>query len=197
MKITKTKCIQGILLAVASIIIIVGLLFLLTVAEIAPIFKFVYNISNIIGRYVIVIVTMAIGIMMFSNVASFVENEKQRKSLTIGITTFSTILTVPLVYVFIAIFFAQNGIIGPVGSLMMLDQIVLGFEAIFGVSSGLYIIYILLFIMSVVFILFPLITGILTVRGQSIKIGKQENGKFGIALVDLPIIAKQKKQQND
>lgn len=196
MNMSKYQKVLSCLFAVSSMIIILGFMLLLTAAEIVPIFKGMYKIDNIIGRYVIVIVTMAIGIMSFSILSSNVEDKKIRNGMTIGITAFSTIVTLPLLYVFIAVFFAENGVIGPIGKLMMIDKIVEGFHALFGKSSGIYIIYILLFVMSVVFIAFPLLTGTLTVRGKTIKIGKLKSGKFGIALVELPVIVKQREIQD-
>ena len=95
------------LMVLSVAIIIIGILFLLNAMQENPedgFFPAFCNISNLLGKYIIVIVTMATGIMMFSNVALQFENKKLRNGLTIGITTFSTVLTVPLVYVFVAIF---------------------------------------------------------------------------------------------
>ncbi|NCA92382.1 hypothetical protein EOM82_03915 [bacterium] len=175
-------------LTVAVTLIIIGLLFLLTAAEIAPIFSIMYKINNILGRYVIVIVTMAAGIMLFSNVSATIPNDKLRSGMLIGITTFSTVLTIPLVYVFVAIFFAQNGIIGPVGGgVMSIDKIVEGFNQIFGSGAVVYIIYSIMLVVSIIFIAFPLFTGILNIKGKTLVIGKQDN-KLKISIGVLPVL---------
>lgn len=182
------KAFISVLLTTAVILIIIGLLFLLTAAEIVPVFDFMYDIGNILGRYVIVIVTMAAGIMLFSNISATINNDKLRNGLLIGITAFSTVLTVPLVYVFVAIFFAQNGIIGPVGgSVMSIDKIVQGFNQIFGGGAFVYIIYSIMLVVSLIFIAFPLFTGILNIKGKTLVIGKQEN-KIKISIGVLPVL---------
>ena len=175
-------------LTTAVTLIIIGILFLLTAAGIAPIFKIMYRINNILGRYVIVIVTMAAGIMLFSNISATIYNDKLRNGLLIGVTTFSTVLTVPLVYVFVAIFFAQNGIIGPVGgSIMSIDKIVEGFNQLFGSGALVYVIYSVMLVVSLVFIAFPLVTGILNIKGKTIVIGKKDN-KLKISVGVLPVL---------
>lgn len=174
--------------ALAVILITFGILFLLTAAELVPIFKGFYNINNVLGRYVIVIITMASGIMLFSNLSATIKNNSLRNGMLIGITTFSTILTLPLVYVFVAIFFAQNGIVGPVGKIMMINNIVIGFNAIFGSGVFIYFVYSFMFILSIVFIAVPLVTGFLNLKGKTLIIGKKGNGKFGFSLGILPVL---------
>jgi hypothetical protein len=180
-------------LIIASVIIVIGVMFVLTAAEIAPIFQGLTRIKNILGRYIIVIATMATGIMLFSNAAAAVEKKKLRNGLTLGITVFSTVLTIPLVYVFAAIFGAEKGVIDPVGVIMKIDKICEGFRAWFGGGAFLYVIYVFMLILSIVFIAFPLVTGVLTLKGKALKIGKQENGKFGIGIGELPVIKRTNK----
>lgn len=181
----KKKIVLGLLFGISSLLIVLGVLFLLSAAEIAPIIKGFYGISNVLVRYIIVIVTMAVGIMTFSNAASRLRNRKARNGVTIAITTFSTILTVPLVYVFIAIFFAQNGIVGPVGEIMMLGRIAEGFHAWFGNGGFVYVVYVFMLLLSIVFICVPLFTCVLTCKGKTLHVGKKQNGKFGAEIVEL------------
>lgn len=180
------------LMVLSVAIIIIGILFLLNAMQENPedgFFPAFCNISNLLGKYIIVIVTMATGIMMFSNVALQFENKKLRNGLTIGITTFSTVLTVPLVYVFVAIFvYHSKGIMGPVGKLMAVHRIEEGFIAWFGNGTFLWVIYAFMLILSIVFITVPLISGILAVKGKTIKLGG------GLTLATLPIIEKQEKE---
>ena len=121
----KKEKVQIGLLALACVIIVLGILFLVNAMQENPedgFFPAFCEIGNILGKYIIVIVTMACGIMLFSNVGITFEDRKLRNGLTIGITTFSTVLTVPLVYVFIAILpYAGNPV--PFEQLNALDAI--------------------------------------------------------------------------
>ncbi len=195
---SKKHKIRSILFALSIALILLGILFLVNAMGAARIFPAFYDIKNVLAKYIVVIVTMACGIMLFSNLASQVEQDKLRNGLTIGITTFSTILTVPLVYVFIAIFPAKaNGKIGPVGRVMALDKILEGFEEWFGNGAFLYVVLAFMLILSLIFIAFPLVTGIFTVKGKTIAIGKNpDTGKFGIYLAPLPVIAKRESVQS-
>lgn len=192
-KFDKKEKMQIILFTLSIAITIFGIMFILTAAELVPIFKGFYKIENILGRYIIVILTMSTGIMLFSNVTLGVEKKRVRNTLTLGVTIFSTVLTLPLVYVFVAIFFAENNLIGPVGEAMMISQISGGFNAWFGSGFVLYLIYIFMLILSIVFICVPLLTGTLALKGKTLKVGKQENGRFGIGTTTLPVLVKKSK----
>ena len=96
----KNEKVQIGLLALACAIILLGILFLVNAMQEDPangFFPAFCEMDNIIAKYIVVIITMACGIMLFSNVAITVEDRKLRNGLTIGITAFSTVLTVPLV----------------------------------------------------------------------------------------------------
>ncbi len=194
-KISKKEGMKFGLLSCSVLVMIIGIMFLLTAMEAVIIFPSFSTISNVLAKYVVVILVMATGIMSFSNFALLFEDKKLRNGLTIFITTLSTILTVPLVYVFVAIFPANLGIVGPVGGVMMLPDIVAGFHAWFGAGAGIYVIYALMFILSVIFIAFPIVTGVLAVKGKTIKVGKRANGKFGVEIAPLPVVAKQEASQ--
>lgn len=184
---SKKEKIQICVLSAAVIVTIFGIMFMLSAGEMAVIFPAFLNIDNMLFRYIIVIGTMIIGIMTFSNVALTVENQKIRNRLTLGVTIFSTVLTIPLVYVFIALFPSVNGSYGPVGELMVRDIAERGFELIFKTNGALYGIYTAGLIMAIIFLAFPLLTGVLALKGKAIKISKS-----GIGTGDLPVIAKQK-----
>ena len=151
-------------LTVASLIIVLGIMFLLSAAEIVVIFPFMKSLDNVLVRYIIVILTMATGIMTFSNVSALYSDLKVRKVLNIAITAFSTVLTVPLVYVFVAIFFAKAGKIGPVGEVMMLDRIVEGFVSWFGDGAFLYVVFAFMLVLSIVFIAVPIVSCVNVVK---------------------------------
>ena len=187
---SKHKKIVISLLALSVAIIIIGILFLLNAMQENPedgFFPAFCAINNLLAKYIIVILTMATGIMLFSNVSLQWEDKKLRNGFTIGITTFSTILTVPLVYVFIAIFvYHGTGAMGPVGKIMALNRIEEGFIAWFGNGAFLWVVYVFMLILSIVFITVPLVSGVLAVKGKTIQLGKH-----GIKIATLPIILKQ------
>ena len=171
------------LLVISVLIIILGFLFLINAMQEDPsngFFKAFCSMPSLLFKYIIVIITMACGIMMFSNVSLQFRNDKLRNGLTIGITTFSTILTVPLVYVFIAIFpYHAKGALGPVGQFMGLDRIDASFMRWFN-SPIIYVVFTVMLIVSIVFIAFPLLTGILALKGKTIKLN--------LSIAKLPIL---------
>lgn len=174
------------LLALSVIIIALGLVFLVSAMQILPLFN---AITNALGRYIIVIATMSCGIMLFSNVALTIEDNKLRNGLTLGITIFAFVLTLPLVYVFIAIFPANVGIMGFVGrEIMMLDTIVAGFHAWFGNGAFVYVVYAFMLVLSIVFLLEPLAVGILALKGKALFLF--EKGKPIVYIGELPILKK-------
>lgn len=183
---TKANKKQILLLSLSAVIIALGLVFLVSAMQILPLFK---GISNALGRYIIVIVTMSCGIMLFSNVALTIEDHKLRNGLTLGITIFAFILTLPLVYVFIAIFPANVGIMGFVGKeIMMLDTIVDGFHAWFGNGVFVYVVYSFMLVVSIVFLLEPLGVGILALKGKALYLF--EKGKPLAYISELPVLKK-------
>ncbi len=189
-----TKLQLGLLLGAVGIICL-GLVFLVSAMQILPLFN---AISNALGRYLIVIGTMSCGIMLFSNVALTVEDQKIRNGLTLGITIFAFILTLPLVYVFIAIFPANVGVMGFIGrEIMMLDTIVAGFHAWFGNGAFVYVVYSFMLVVSIVFLLEPLGVGILALKGKTLVLFKKGGPVFSID--ELPVLKKtrEKEQSND
>lgn len=188
---SKEHKVRSCLFALSIALIVLGILFLVNAMEAARIFPAFYDVENVLAKYIVVIATMAAGIMLFSNLASTIEEDKLRNGLTIGITAFSTVLTVPLVYVFIAIFPAKvSGAIGPVGEIMALDKILAGFVAWFGDGAFLFVVLTFMLFLSIIFISFPLLTGVLTVKGKAIKLGKNAAGKFSISIGTLPVLEK-------
>lgn len=94
------KCVYGIILS--CVIMMFGILFLVNAMGVANFYKSYAAIKNPLAKYLVVILVMATGIMLFSNVALRFEDDKLRKRLTIFITAFAFILTIPLTYVLIA-----------------------------------------------------------------------------------------------
>ena len=171
-----------------------GILFLVNAMQEDPangFFPAFCEMDNILAKYIIVILTMACGIMLFSNVAITVEDRKLRNGLTIGITAFSTVLTVPLVYVFIAIMpYAANPVpfeeLNAVDALMRTDRIYEGFVAWFGDGGLMWAVLAVMLLLSLVFITFPLLTGIMAVKNEQTLGFKKKGFPFGV--ITLPVV---------
>ena len=187
----KNEKVQIGLLALACAIILLGILFLVNAMQEDPangFFPAFCEMDNIIAKYIVVIITMACGIMLFSNVAITLEDKKLRNGLTIGITVFSTILTVPLVYVFIAIFpYAADPVpFEELNALDATDRIYEGFVAWFGDGGLMWAVFAVMLLLSLVFITFPLLTGIMAVKNEQTLGFKKKGFPFGV--ITLPVV---------
>ena len=186
----KNEKVQIGLFTLAGLIIVLGILFLVNAMQEDPangFFPAFCEMDNIIAKYIVVIITMACGIMLFSNVAITLEDKKLRNGLTIGITVFSTILTVPLVYVFIAIFpYAADPV--PFEELNALDAVMRyeGFVAWFGDGGLMWAVFAVMLLLSLVFITFPLLTGIMAVKNEQTLGFKKKGFPFGV--ITLPVV---------
>ena len=197
----KNEKVQAGLLSLACVIIVLGILFLVNAMQEDPangFFPAFCEIDNLIGKYIIVILTMACGIMLFSNVGITFEDKKLRNGLTIGITVFSTILTVPLVYVFIAIFpYAADPVpfeeLNALDAIMRMDRIYEGFVAWFGDGGLMWAVLAVMLVLSLVFISFPLATGILAVKNEQ-TLGFKKGG-FPFGVITLPVVEKMRAAQ--
>lgn len=197
----KNEKVQAGLLSLACAIIVLGILFLVNAMQEDPadgFFPAFCELDNILAKYIIVILTMACGIMLFSNVAVTIEQKKLRNGLTIGITAFSTVLTLPLVYVFVAIFpYAADPVpfeqLNPVDAVMRMDRIYEGFVAWFGDGGLMWAVLAVMLVLSLVFITFPLLTGILAVKNEQTLGFKKEGFPFGV--ITLPVVEKMRAAQ--
>jgi len=139
---------------------------------------------HIILCYVIIVITMAIGIMSASINAGQLDNKKWMKGLTIGVTAYSTILTIPLLLAFICFaIYPMNVEASAYGSGLgefldgMFGTIAKDLGTIFGPgrlggfgSEGLLMfIYILGILMSVIFLAFPIFSAWLQIKGMTIS----------------------------
>ena len=197
----KNEKVQIGLLSLACVIIVLGILFLVNAMQEDPadgFFPAFCELDNILAKYIIVILTMACGIMLFSNVAVTIEQKKLRNGLTIGITAFSTVLTLPLVYVFVAVFpYAADPVpfeqLNPVDAVMRMDRIYEGFVAWFGDGGFMWAVLAVMLVLSLVFITFPLLTGILAVKNEQTLGFKKEGFPFGV--ITLPVVEKMRAAQ--
>ena len=197
----KNEKVQIGLLSLACVIIVLGILFLVNAMQEDPadgFFPAFCELDNILAKYIIVILTMACGIMLFSNVAVTIEQKKLRNGLTIGITAFSTVLTLPLVYVFVAVFpYAADPVpfeqLNPMDAVMRMDRIYEGFVAWFGDGGLMWAVLAVMLVLSLVFITFPLLTGILAVKNEQTLGFKKEGFPFGV--ITLPVVEKMRAAQ--
>lgn len=138
---------------------------------------------HIILNYVIIVITMAIGIMSASINAGQLDNKKWMKGLTIGVTAYSTILTIPLLLAFICFAaYNMNVDIAAYGTGLgefldgMFGLIAHDLGTIFGPaefggfgSKGLLmLVYILGILMSIIFLAFPIFSAWLQIKGMTI-----------------------------
>ena len=120
---------------------------------------------------------------------------KQYKLLLFLTVLFTAISS--LSYVFIAILpYAAHpkpyAELNPVDAVMRMDRIFDGFVAWFGDGAFLWVVLVFMLILSLVFITFPLLTGILAVSKEK-ALGFKKGGGFG--LIPLPVVAKQRAEQ--
>ena len=138
---------------------------------------------HIIICYVIIVITMAVGIMSASINAGQLDNKKWMKGLTIGVTAYSTVLTVPLLLAFICFAayptnVAQAAYGTGLGEFLdgMFGTIAADLGTIFGPaqlggagSKGLLmLIYVLGIIMSIIFLAFPIFSAWLQIKSMTI-----------------------------
>ncbi len=199
-----------ILLATSIVVMIFGFLFLFNAMGMASFYPHYSAIPNALAKYIVVILTMATGIMLFSNVAMRFADKKLRNGLTIFITAFAFILTLPLTYVLIAMLpFAANhntadvlaaaGVssigdmtpdivassakvlgVNAIDGVMGTHNIYLGFADWFGEGAGLWVILSIMMILGIVFLLEPLLAGIFVVKGKVLNIACKVDGKVKI-----------------
>lgn len=211
-QLSKTEKVLFALLGLSVAIIILGILFLLNAMQDMDnpdniaFFTAFSRIDNVLAKYIVVILTMGAGIMLFSNVALNFPNRKLRNGLTIGITTFAFVLTLPLVYVFIAILplAAKATTTGMpafdelfvVDQVMRTDNILKGFIAWFGDGAFLWVVLVFMLLLSILFLLEPLFAGICVTKGKILNIvGKNKDGKVRLFCTDeLPVLKKQREE---
>ena len=124
----------------------------------------------------------------------------------VGITTFAFVLTLPLVYVFIAILplAAKATTTGMpafeelfvVDQVMRTDNILKGFMAWFGSGPFLWVVLVFMLLLSILFLLEPLFAGICVTKGKILNIvGKNKDGKVRLFCTDeLPVLKQQREE---
>lgn len=199
-ELTKTEKTLWGLIALSIVIMIFGFLFLLNAMGMCDFYPHYSAIPNVLGKYIVVIATMACGIMLFSNVAMRFPDKKLRNGLTIFITAFAFILTLPLTYVFFSLLpfaanhdmaevFASVGATGlsdftpevvsasadaiginAIDKIMGVNNIYLGFADLFGEGAGLWVVLAIMAVVGIVFLFEPLIAGICVTKGKMLQL---------------------------
>ena len=162
----KTNPAQVLFLCLAVVLHLVGIVFLLTASGIFTIdfvnqYLFMNGAMNVVLKYVIVIATMAVSILMFTITAGTMSGKKSIV-LTNVCTTWSVIITLPLVYVFVVLLIdalMKNGATLPLWDILVGDVAGdKGFSAFLTTSILKYVIYGLGIIMSILFIVVPILS---------------------------------------
>lgn len=158
------KTLKMVLLSVSVVFHIIGIMSLLQVNKINVGLGFFYNLFNhLILQYVFVVVFMSIAIMTLSVFAGQLDG-KLKNRLSIGVCTYSTILTIPLFLTFVGCFFYPSGIVLP-----LVGDIAKDLMSIFTSPAAYYIVFTLGTIMGIIFLAVPILTTISTVKGVSLK----------------------------
>lgn len=159
------KIIDGLILVISFTGSIFGILSLLTIIGVADIVPFYKTFEHILLGYVIVVVSMATGIMSFNLFAGRRQNPA-KNILSIGVTTYSTILTIPLFLTFVLCLVEKfgvkfsgfiDGFVAPI-----YDDLV----SIFKPEWSQYLIFIGGIIMGIIFLAVPIIMCVKTVKSK-------------------------------
>lgn len=167
MTVNKKRVLQGVLLTVGIVFNIWGLLTLVqTAGHDAGLnvgLTYIDKIPHIIHKYVIVVITMMIGILSLSNWAAQLTGKK-RNVLSIIFCAYSTILTIPLFLTFILCFFRAGGIL----DFDMVNMICDDLMDIFKTPGAYYTIFVLGSLMGAVFLVVPILSTYCTLKNIDI-----------------------------
>lgn len=165
---------QSVMIAVAAVFIILGILSIVQAAGGEAGIIYIKAIPNIILKYVVVIVTNAIGIMLMSAAAGTFEG-KVKNIFSITVCVYSTIMTVPLFLAFILMFPVGAGSTLPDFLDGMVREIVVAFQDLIGNNGWQYVIYTLGTIMGAIFLAVPILSTYCTVKDiDLIKVIKEK-----------------------
>lgn len=159
------KIIDYVILAVSIAGNVFGILSLLTIIGVADIIPFYNSFEHILLGYVIVVISMATGIMSFNLFAGRRKNPA-KNILSIAVTTYSTILTIPLFLTFVLCLIQKcganfsgfiNDFVAPIYDDML---------SIFKPEWLQYLIFVGGIIMGIAFLAVPIIMCIATVKAK-------------------------------
>lgn len=168
---------QSVMISVAAVFIILGIMSIIQATGSNAGLGYISAIPNVILRYVVVIVTNAVGIMLMSTAAGTFEG-RVKNIFAITVCVYSTIMTVPLFLTFVLMFPAGAGVTLPEFLQSMVGEIVVAFQKLVGNNGWQYVIYTLGMIMGAVFLAVPIISTYCTVKDiDLIKVIKAKAGK--------------------
>lgn len=159
----KKKIMQAVMITVAAGLNVWGLLTLAQTTGADVGLTYISNIPNLIARYVIVVITMAAGIMLMSAAAGTFKG-KVKNVFSIALCAYSTILTIPLFFAFILCIPIAAGATFPAFIDEMVRDICYSFQDIFGKGWLQYLIYVLGTIMGAIFLAVPILSTYFTVK---------------------------------
>ncbi len=159
----KKKILQSVMIIVAALFIVLGILSVVQATGSDVGLTYISKISNMILRYVVVIVTNAIGIMLMSYAAGTFEG-KLKNIFSIAVCAYSTLMTIPLFMAFILMFPVGAGATLPAFLDDMVRDIVVAFQQLVGGDGWQYVIYTLGTLMGAVFLAFPIFSTYCTVK---------------------------------
>lgn len=153
------KVIQVILFVVSVSAHVIGLLGLCYINQwiSSPMYAFLDGLA-LIWKYVICAVTVAVGIILFTAFAMTL-NGKLKNILSIGVTTWSTILTIPLFLTFVLSFVVASGTEVP-----LVSDITHGIQEVFKPEWLQYVIYAGGTVLGIVCLAVPIVTTVSTVK---------------------------------
>lgn len=168
---------QSVTISVAAVFIILGILSIVQATGSNAGLGYISAIPNVILKYVVVIVTNAIGIMLMSTAAGTFEG-KVKNIFSITVCAYSTVMTVPLFLAFVLMFPVGAGSTLPAFLDDMVREIVVAFQNILGNNGWQFVIYTLGVIMSIIFLAVPILTTYCTVKDiDLIKVIKEKFSK--------------------
>ena len=156
-KLQRKKVAQGVILAISVALNIWGLLSLLQTIGNDVGLNYL-NGLRLLVRYVVVVITMASGIMLLSYFAGTLKG-KAKNILSIAVCTYSTILTRPLFLTFICCFAVASGHPVP-----MVNEICYELQDIFHPEGVQYLIFFLGSVMGIIFLAVPILSTYCTVK---------------------------------
>ena len=125
---------------------------------------FYEKIGHLAFRYIFVLASMGGGITLFTSFAASFEDKKRRDRLSVGIGIYAFVLTLPLVYTFVACFFVANDIM-----LFMADEIAIDLMDILVYPALYYTGFALATIVAIIALIVPVLTAYLTVKEMTMK----------------------------
>ncbi len=178
----KKQLTQAAMILVAAGLNIWGILTLLQTLGADVGLSYIDSIPNLVVKYVVVVATMACGIMLMSAAAGTFAG-KVKNVFSIVVCAYSTIMTIPLFLAFILMIPVAAGASLPAFLDEMVRDIVVAFQSFLGTGGVQYLIYSLGIVMGAVFLAVPILSTYFTVK--DIDLIALLKSKFG------------KKQEND